>query len=248
MPLGFLMQPVNRVLFPAMASVQGQEARLRRGYLAAVRLASLAAFPLMVGLWGTADVLVPLAYGEAWRGAVPILQWLVVAGACRVILTVNNVVLQSQGRMRSQALWNGVWLGLVGLCSLIGSAWGVVGVAVGFGLATALCMVLLTAVALRLTGVRWGELVAASYAGLMATLATGLVMTVWSWPAGGVGPWAELLLRAACGGVAYLVAVRLCLTGEDRRFLGSVCRGLPAWVSGVIARLFGVPSIQGGVP
>jgi O-antigen/teichoic acid export membrane protein len=245
LPLSFLMQPVNKVLFPAMASVQGQEERLRRGYLSAARVASMAAFPCMVGVWGTAEVVVPLVYGEAWRASVPILQWLAVGGVFRVILTVNSVVLQSQGRVRSQALWNGAWLALVAAFGAAGAVFGPVGVAAGMGLATGLFMVALTALAWRVARVSAREWCSALCSGGLASVAMGLAL--WgtgAWLNGTVPPWGALPALITVGSVTYVVALCLCLTREDRQFLAVVRQSLPARVSRVVGVLFGDPARQ----
>jgi O-antigen/teichoic acid export membrane protein len=241
-PLNFLMQPINKVLFPALASVQGQQERLRRGYLSSARFAALVAFPLMVGLWGTADVLVPLVYGPQWHGSVPILQVLSIAGIFRVILTIDGVVIQAQGHMRAQAVRHAAWLVLITVFGMLGSYGGILGIAAGFSVATGVFLVSLTILALRVTQVQFVELLTAIRAGTLASAAMGLSMWGVQRVVGEALPSLSLLLALVCiGCMVYVAAMRLWLTPEDRRLLETVCRSLPARVSALVYVLLGSP-------
>ena len=102
-PLYQFTGAVNAVLFPAMASLQDETSRFRRGYLGSVGLTSMLAFPVLTLLWTTADLVIPLLYGPQWNGTVPILMSLAVVGYLRVANNPNGLVTQARGRVMAEA-------------------------------------------------------------------------------------------------------------------------------------------------
>jgi teichuronic acid exporter len=112
LPLTQVTGSIHRVLFPALTSVQSEQERFQRGYLGVVRLSALLAFPLVTGLYITAEVLIPFVYGPKWVGTVPILQVLAIAGIFRILLNTNGLVIQARGRAMAEGVQQGIWLAL----------------------------------------------------------------------------------------------------------------------------------------
>lgn len=244
LPLAAVMSPMNKVLLPALSQVQDDPTRLCRGYLAASRLAALAAIPLMVGLYGIAPVLIPVVYGPPWVAAVPVLQLLTIAGVCRILLTIQGVVVQAHGQVHAQAVRHWLWLGLIAVCGGVGSAWGVRGVAAGVCVATVIFLVSLTAMALRVTGARVRDLITALRTGLLASLAMGLCVWAVSVWLQDVSPGVVALgALVVVGLLTYSVAVRWLLTAADRHFLATISQQGPAPLRRLVPWLFHLPLV-----
>src|SRR5690606_6227963 len=110
-------------------SIQDDLEEVRRAYLGTTRSLAMITFPLLG--WGAvvAPEFVGIVYGDKWLPAVPILQWLAVAGALKSIGTLVGSVFKSRGRPQVELYWNIVWTIAVGGGVLVGVQWGVVGVA-----------------------------------------------------------------------------------------------------------------------
>jgi O-antigen/teichoic acid export membrane protein len=82
-PLDSITPIVTRVAFPVLASIREDLARVRRGYLAMLRLLSTVNFPLALATAAIAPVVVPAIYGEQWRPAIPLVEVLSVVALLR---------------------------------------------------------------------------------------------------------------------------------------------------------------------
>jgi PST family polysaccharide transporter len=66
--------PIAQTLFPGFARMAGDPARLRHAYLRAQGLLCAIAFPVGLGFAAVAHLVVPLALGPQWVGAVVVIQ------------------------------------------------------------------------------------------------------------------------------------------------------------------------------
>ena len=254
LPLAQMTGPVNKVLFPAMSSVQDQPGRFRRGYLATVRFSALVVFPVLTFLWATADIVVPFVYGPMWEDAVPILQIVCIAGIFRVLTNSQALVAQAQGRARAEAVRQFVWLLLVALCGIIGSRAGVVGVALGITLASFLFFVSMTHLALPLAGVSLSDWWNAMRAGIVGCTVMALSIVVSKILLIGSISTIILLVAISCVGLcAYVAVIRFCLSSEDAKFADLVSGILPPRLGNLLRSILGINSanvvhgIQGNI-
>lgn len=74
--------PLAQTLFPGFARMADDRARLRHAYLRAQGLLCAIAFPMGIGFAAVAHLVVPLALGPQWEGAVIVIQ---------VIATINGL-------------------------------------------------------------------------------------------------------------------------------------------------------------
>ncbi|MEJ5199801.1 MAG: lipopolysaccharide biosynthesis protein, partial [Anaerolineae bacterium] len=89
---------VGRVLFPALAFIQEDAERLRRGYARAIALATFFHFPLMVGLIVAARPLITLLFSDRWAACAPFFQLMCVAGLFYPLSIINLNILKVKGR------------------------------------------------------------------------------------------------------------------------------------------------------
>lgn len=89
---------LGNVLFPSLVHFQDDDAGLKRAYRKTIRLSLFLHFPLMVGLWATADSLFRLLLTDKWAPSVPYFQLLCVAGLLYPLHVLNLNILKVKGR------------------------------------------------------------------------------------------------------------------------------------------------------
>ena len=137
-PLGQVRQPSTTVALPVLARLQDDDQRYG-AYLVRGQLAF--GYTLVVGLAiaaGAAQPLVALLLGPQWSASVPLIQALAVAGLFETVAYVGFWVYLSRGLTRQLLRYTVVSSLVKAVCVLLGSHWGVQGVAIGFAVGPAL--------------------------------------------------------------------------------------------------------------
>lgn len=155
LPFTYAASAMSSVLFPAFSQVQEEPLRLRRAYLLLTRVAAIVSAPAMGTMAIVAPHLVRSLYGPQWIGAVMPLQILCIAGYFRALYHIGGIVAQSAGLVYSELRNQIVYAVLVVLGALIGTRFGLAGVAAGVGLAIAYMFIATAQLALRATGTPW---------------------------------------------------------------------------------------------
>lgn len=129
-PLRHLMKITDTILLPGLSMIQGDKAQCRRYYTSALRFELLLLGPLVVFMALFAADLVPLFYGRNWNRVVPLI-YLTIPVTFRMITahTVGAVFL-SQGRADVQLKWVFLSILLMSGYALVGSPWGIEGIAI----------------------------------------------------------------------------------------------------------------------
>ena len=164
---------LDRVLFPAMALVQREPARLARAYRSGVAVCALLILPASVVVVMVAPELVLVLLGPAWAAIEVPLRILVLGMLFRTSYKLSDSVARATGAVYARAWRQAVFAGAVVAGSLIGQFWGLEGVAVGVVAAVTLNFALMAQLSLRLTGMRWVEFGAAHRPGLALAAALG---------------------------------------------------------------------------
>jgi hypothetical protein len=148
-----------------------------------------------------------------------------------------------------QTAWRHALLALTVLIgALVGQAWGLAGVAVGVLGALTINYLLMSQLALRLTGLTWRDVLRAHGSALLLTLVVAGSALAARWIASRLGlpPAAVLLACAATTATAALLSVRIwprrLLGPEGTWWLERVARAVPRRYGRTLERLIGVPS------
>ena len=210
MPSSELLQPLNRVLFPAFVQAKGDLVELKRLFLLAQSLQVLVAVPAGVFVALVAADLVPVLLGVRWASAIPFLQVLALAAVVEAIMTSPGYVILTLGRFKqvTAVVWCQVavfvalalWWIPERNAVLIATA-RVIAVLVGMG-------IYLTLVRRVLPGLGMRELAAGTWRPLTAVAATATVVL----QAGGqfpAQPLPALALKLAACTVVYTGTVYL---------------------------------------
>ena len=179
LPHTFFASVMMNVLFPAFSQVQGDPARLGRAYLLVTQLTAMVAAPAMGTLAIAAPHLVQSVYGPQWAGAVIPLQILCGVGYFRAVYHVGGVVVRSVGWMYSWLLRQAIYASLVFAGALIGSRYGLPGVAMGVSVAIIYMFVATAQLAMRATATSWDVYIRAQLSALIAAGTTcGVALSV----------------------------------------------------------------------
>lgn len=144
-----LMQPVNlfgavgdKVLFPALATIQSDQERLARAYCRSVGLIALATIPLSGFLLLFAPECIVLLLGGQWLQVTLPFQILVASLFFRTAYKISTTLLRARGMTYWLASWQ--WLYAASVCAgaWLGLPYGLEGVAAGIGAAIVITFVL----------------------------------------------------------------------------------------------------------
>jgi O-antigen/teichoic acid export membrane protein len=202
LPLAYLGDPAWHVLYPALSEARDDPGRVRRAYLAAVRVSALMAAPVMAGMAVAAPHMVPALYGPGWEGAVLPLQFLCIAGLFRSLYRVSGALAHAAGRVYAEAARQGAFAVLVVAGAVLGARLGGVGGA-GAGVAGAglFMYVAMSHLSLRVLGCGWRAFVREQLPGAgVAVLVGGAAL--------GARAWAES--AGASHGAAFAAILAAC--------------------------------------
>jgi PST family polysaccharide transporter len=227
-PLVDLGLIVNQVLFASLSRVQDESERLRRGFLDATEAVALVTLPMMVGLSLVAAFFVEVFFGARWLPSAPVISVLALAGFLRLLTTLGPAGLQAAGRPDLQLRWTVISILLYLPAFYVGLRWGIVGVATGYLIATAILTPIEFGFVTRVIGVRVHELVRALSPSVVGSAVMALV--VWSIRQGllalGLPKLVVLIVLIVAGIVSYLAAVWVLQRRALRRLVALVRGGL----------------------
>lgn len=135
-PLQYVSANLGRVLFPAFSIIKDNKVTARNIYLKLVQFISLITFPMMTGLLFVAPEAVAVVYGTKWLPVVPVLQILCIIGAIDSIGTTVGLLYMSQGRADLQFKYTLIFTPIMVASFFIGVNWGIIGVAIGYAIAS----------------------------------------------------------------------------------------------------------------
>lgn len=229
-------QILDRVLFPTMALVQAEPARLARAFRRSIAGCALLVLPASVVVAILVPELVQVLLGPAWARVVGPFQILAFGMLFRTSYKLSDSLVRATGAVYARAWRQAAFVSAVAMGSWIGQHWGVDGVAYGAVAAVAINFLLMAQLSLRLTGVSWPEFALAHVPGL--ALAVTIGMGAWALAeqlrALHFSPFALLIDVALASGAAGLLLCWLLpnlFLGPDGQSALRVLASLkPAWI------------------
>lgn len=107
MPSTELIAPLNRAVYPAYAQLAKAREKLLARFLEVYGLISVVSFPVAVGLYCLAGLVVSLLLGPQWQDAIPIMQILGLCGLVGALQGNMYVVMSAMGQPRANTLLSG---------------------------------------------------------------------------------------------------------------------------------------------
>lgn len=105
-PLRITVQMVRKVMFPIMATIQDDDARMRRGYLAMQHGLMMIMAPVAFGLWAVADPVVALLLGPGWEMVATLMGLLTIRSVFNTFNDLNSVIFSAKGWAKFQFKWS----------------------------------------------------------------------------------------------------------------------------------------------
>lgn len=122
---------VQQVLFPSLSKIQHDTLRLQSAFLRGSALLATASFVGSGLLFLLAPDLIRIMLGPSWTDAEPLLQILSVSLGPRTLYKIADTVSSSSGAVYRLALQHWIYAGLVAVGAIVGSNWGINGIACG---------------------------------------------------------------------------------------------------------------------
>jgi O-antigen/teichoic acid export membrane protein len=227
----------TRVLFPVMSRLQGDRERLRATYLAGSAVLGLVSAPIGALMVVLAPEFVGLVLGPRWVPAILPFQILTAGIMFRNVYLMAYCLDGAVGAMRKRMLRDGIYaLAVVG-GSLIGTRFGLAGVATGVVVAIVLNYLVGAAMSLSMLGATWRD-----YAGSqLPALGLGLLTSVVAYTvrrgllAAGAGPLAVLTLTTGLS-LAALAGLYLARPSVIGRYGQTALRQVGAAISSRLPR------------
>jgi O-antigen/teichoic acid export membrane protein len=217
-----MVQPLQRVLFPAFSAIQNDPDRFRDGILKSGRLLALTFMPVGFGMAAVAPELVRVLYGEQWLPMIPVMQVIAMGTGFSAAASIATPIFNATDRVGLNLRLFGVSAILSVIFMLLGSQWGVMGVSWA-RLAMVGTSLIFFRIALRLVGMSWRHIwlilgapcIAAGAMWLVLNLARSLML---SWH---LGSALQLAFLIGLGAAVYVV-ISLAISREHVRIAKEV--------------------------
>ena len=211
LPLDKLGGTINEVGFSAYSRVQNDMSALRSHYCKAAQAASFFGFPVCFGISATAPVAVPLILGPKWEQSILTMQLVSLVIPMRQLNVLNTPALLGIGRPDINVVNLIFALLIMPAAFLLGSRWGLHGVAIAWVLAYPVYFVIMLYRSLPVLGVSaaryfssiWPQALAAAVM-YFAVATSGAMLQQYD-----VATVVVLLLMVMSGMVVYFLSLML---------------------------------------
>lgn len=202
-PLRVTVQMVRKVMFPIMATIQDDDVRIRRGYIAMQHGLMVVMAPVALGLWAVAEPVVDVLLGSGWQMVAVLMGYVTIRSVFSTFNDINYVILSAKGWARFQFHWSlfsaAMSIGML----LLTVNYGIEAVVVGRLAVTILLTPLHSYFALRLISQSALEVIGV----LVRPIASALIMCATIFLVQDrltVGPALQLVLCVPLGAVVYV--------------------------------------------
>ena len=136
-PISKLNPIILQVAYPILAKMKDNTTNLKQSYLKILDFISYCNLPLLAGLYITAESVVPLFYGPGWEKTIDLIRIFVFVSACSCLSHPLYTLAFTKGKPNLLFYLNlGTLFVKIPLVYLLGTYYGVTGIAMAFLLAT----------------------------------------------------------------------------------------------------------------
>lgn len=202
-----LMVGVNRVIFPALATVQESRDNLRRGFLTTTHFVVLITVPISLGLAIVADPIVRVTLGSEWVDAIPVMRILAIFVLVSSMMNADGDVYKAVGRPGVLLKLAVLHIAVLIPALLIGIQYGLVGVALAHLATTIVTRVVRTAMISRFLEIPIATIASqwtsALIGGAVLAVAAGIALYLTA----GASTIVSLAAAVVAGAVGYLTVL-----------------------------------------
>jgi O-antigen/teichoic acid export membrane protein len=208
MPFSQIAVPIQDVLFPAFARLQGDVRALAAGWLRANRIVGAITTPALLGLVVVAPDFVNAVLGSRWHSAVPVVQILAWVGLIQALQGLNGSVLRAVDRTSLLLRYAVVVVTASLIAFVVGLQWGIVGVAAAYAISSTIVEPYYTWLTARAVGLTLGDFLRSLRGVAEASVLMFAVVLVarLALIEAGVGQLARLALAVLIGAAVYAPA------------------------------------------
>ena len=167
LPMYQFSSVISLVLFPVYSRMQDDTAALRRAYIASVFSSAIIVLPLLTMLAIAAPEVMAGVFGPQWTGATAPLQILCLGGVFHSIYNLGDSLARAKGAVYLKFGCHAVYATCVIVGSIIGTRFGINGVAIGVVVALSVIYLLLGKLSIHLTKSTWREFFLAQLPGVV---------------------------------------------------------------------------------
>lgn len=175
MPAGLFGNALDRALFPAMAKVQDDKARLNKAFLTGVGLIALIAIPISFMIVFLAKEIVMILLGPKWLDVVVPFQILGASLLFRMSYKMSESLARATGAVYRRAWRQFIYAALVLGGSYVGHYWGLEGVAFGVAIALVINFFLMAHLSIQLTNGKWIDFLGVHQHGVRVGIIVGSI-------------------------------------------------------------------------
>lgn len=237
MPQTIYNKVADRVVFPAMARVQGEPERLRSAYLKGLEITALFGIPLATILYLLAADIIFVLLGDQWGAVIPIFAILSLATYFKIAVGVSATLIRATAAMRQLVIAQTINVVLVVSSLLYAVQFGLEAVAWAIVFVTICFASLMTFHACRIVDIGLWALLRTQRYGMTLAIGCALLIMLVSYPVRMIdaNPWWVLIANGVGFGVAGLVLVVL----RPRSILGPEGADMANQIYGLIQKRFG---------
>src|SRR5262245_21951450 len=157
LPMYQFSSVISLVLFPVYSRMQDDTAALRRSYIASVFFSAIIVIPLLTALAISAPEVMVGVFGPHWTGAIAPLQILCLGGVFHSIYNLGDSLARAKGAVYLKFGCHAAYATCVIIGSIIGTNFGINGVAIGVVVALSAIYLLMGKLSIHLTKSTWRE-------------------------------------------------------------------------------------------
>lgn len=191
------------VFFPTFSSLQDQPDEMRKGFLVSVRIIELIIVPIFLGLVIAARPIILVLFGEEWIEAVPILRVLALYAWVSSIGYHIGGIYKAIGRPDILFKLSLISLAVIFPALLIGSRYGLIGIALGQLIAMLIRRIISLTLATRLIEVSLWDIFSQLKPALQGGMALTLVTIFLLWLTNGLNVFLQLPIIVLAGALSY---------------------------------------------
>lgn len=242
LPVRELGARATTVLFPVFSRIHQEVGRFRLAYRKTMLSLSLVSYPVFVSLVVLAPQIIQIVYGPRWISTVLPFQILCIAGLPRMLTQIASSVINAVGSVGPEVKRRGVILVLLLGGAMVGSRWGIVGVATAVTLVNVVSALVILILLVRVCPITPGDIFRPQwipFAGAVALAAAERTTQFITSDHLSLGPFPVFALSSVGGTIAY-AAVVLMLRDETLNALArEIWADLRPFRQGVARRLRG---------
>lgn len=213
--------PIYVAMFSTFSRLAQHDGSVAEAYLQALRIVALIVLPLLLGMGLVGDPAFGLLLGQEWHDTSRLLRFLVPAGICFCLMTVNSAVMVATGHANTQlriALATNAGLVIAILLGVGSQLRWIVAVCVSTALVLSLAGALVVvARTLRFSAADLFHALKGPFGGGLALLAAGLCVEAWIAP--DLEGWTRVAAVTIAGALAYAVGLMI---SAPRAFKGDL--------------------------